>query len=508
MTPNNKTKTYSYVYLLVILTCFVAAFWPKIQTMVQQWSGGDNNYAYLVMPLFIYLCWDMRSRFDFKTFSWSYWGLLPIAMALLMMMAGELASVITLIFIGIWLCVVGIFVSLYGLRVRQLVFPLLILMFMVPLPPFVNNMLTFQLKLAASYLSVEMMRAVGTSVVLTGNIIDLGVRQLQVVDACSGLRYFVSMILMAFLIGYFFSRGWWRRLVLVALVPPLTVLVNALRIFITGQLTVAGYEKLADSLFHDFSGLVIFILAGAILMGVAMGLNRINKKPLPKPAAFPELEPQGKGKPLALTMLMCLLFVAGGVALKTVPAISKTQQRMLFTEFPSTIGSWQGQRQYLSQEIMDSLWADDYVSATYRHPQSPNPVHLFIPFYSYQATRHTAHAPQACMLGGGWTMKNVEDRSISLKGGRTITLRTMIWENHGSRLLGSYFFLMRGRVITSPWMNKLYLMWDAFTRRRTDGALVRIEIPINEGQDIEAVHKVLETFLGEIWPLLPAYVPG
>ena len=66
---------------------------------------------------------------------------------------------------------------------------------------------------------------------------------------------------------------------------------------------------------------------------------------------------------------------------------------------------------------------------------------------------------------------------------------------------------MRGRVITSPWMNKFYLMWDAFTQRRTDGALVRIEIPMIAGQDIEAVHQVLEAFLAEIWPLLPAYVP-
>ena len=61
---------------------------------------------------------------------------------------------------------------------------------------------------------------------------------------------------------------------------------------------------------------------------------------------------------------------------------------------------------------MDALWADDYVNATYRHPEIPNPVHLFVPFYAYQATEHTAHAPQACMLGGGWTMKDAADRSI------------------------------------------------------------------------------------------------
>ena len=72
MTTNNKTKTYAFVYLLAILTCFTAAFWPKIQAMVQQWSGGDNSYAYLVVPICLFLCWDMRDRFEFNRFSWSY----------------------------------------------------------------------------------------------------------------------------------------------------------------------------------------------------------------------------------------------------------------------------------------------------------------------------------------------------------------------------------------------------------------------------------------------------
>ena len=63
-------------------------------------------------------------------------------------------------------------------------------------------------------------------------------------------------------------------------------------------------------------------------------------------------------------------------------------------------------------------------------------------------------------------------------------------------------------MITSPWMNKFYLMWDAFTKRRTDGALVRVELAVAPGQSMEDAHGMLEEFIGELWPILPDYVPG
>jgi exosortase D (VPLPA-CTERM-specific) len=505
---NNKHKEwYVYLFPLAALAGFTAALWPHIHSMIQQWGSEDNSYGYIVVPLFLYLCWDMRERFDFKTFSWSLWGVLPALLGIFLMIVGELSSVITLIFAGIWIALASGVVSLYGSRAIQLRFPLFILGFIVVLPPFIKNMLTFQLKLAASHLSVAMMRLVGISVVLTGNIIDLGVQQLQVVDACSGLRYFVSLILMALLIGYFFSRGWWRQTLLVILVLPLSIFVNAFRIFVSGILTVNGYQELADSFFHDFSGMVIFLMAGAILVGLALLLRRIGKKFAETPFNQTISAGSKHPKPLAITLLLCVVFITGGLGLRILPAMNHTPVRTSFSEFPAQIGKWQGQRQYLSKEIMASLWADDYVSANYRHPEIANTVHLFIPFYAYQATEHTAHAPQACMLGSGWSLKDPADITIQVAGGKSVRLRTMIWENRGARLLGSYFFLMRGRVLTNPWINKLYLMWDAFTQRRTDGALIRIEIRMGPGQDRHAVQQILAGFLNDLWPMLPAYVP-
>ena len=83
----------------------------------------------------------------------------------------------------------------------------------------------------------------------------------------------------------------------------------------------------------------------------------------------------------------------------------------------------------------------------------------------------------------------------------------MILQKGSKKLLGSYFFFQRGRVLTSPWLNKFYIMWDAFTKQRTDGALVRAEIVVAPGQSMDDANRMLEGFVGEVYAILPAYVP-
>ena len=150
---SEKERFLIYALPLAILTSFAVSYWPVFQKLEKQWSTGDNSYCYLIIPLFLYLCWDIRDRFRFREFSWTPWGFLPVLLSVILMVVGELGSVRALMFMGIWGCVVGLAVTLYGRRVRYLLFPLVVLFFIVPLPPFVNKMLTFKLKMAASTLS-------------------------------------------------------------------------------------------------------------------------------------------------------------------------------------------------------------------------------------------------------------------------------------------------------------------------------------------------------------------
>ena len=562
-----------FIFPLVIIACLIISYWSVFPKLIGHWDGGDNSYCYLVIPLFLYLCWDRRygqdrgsgskasavalkvraladeqgsgleeleaqskstdstdhtdeieirdkenlaesenkpaqTGFKFAEFSWNVWGIIPILLSIGLIFLGELGSIETFLYMGIWACAVSIAFLLYGRRIQYLAFPLIILFFIVPLPPFINRMVTFQLKMAASTLAVVMMRILGISVLQEGNIIDLGISQLQVVDACSGMRYLMPLILLALLVGHFASKGWWRKTILLLLVVPLSVVLNAFRIFLTGILTVKGHAELAESFFHDFSGWLIFMVATAILVVATLILRKIGSTP----PAKAKIDPGGIGfglkRAVTLTVVVCLMFAASGFALKQVPSARNLPQRQSFKSFPMQIGEWQGKRSYLSKKILDSLWADDYVTANYFNAKTKNVIHLLIPFYEYQGTKHTAHAPQSCLLGGGWDLLGNKVRSVQVAPGRDVKIMTMILKKGDTKILGSYFFLQRGRVITSPWMNKFYLMWDAFTKQRTDGALVRAEMVLAPGQSFEEANAVLEDFLTKLWETIQPYIPA
>lgn len=401
----------------------------------------------------------------------------------------------------------------YTLRLEkscQLWFPLLILAFIVPLPPFVNRILTFKMKMAASTLSVEMLRAFGVSVLLNGNIIDFGITRLQVVDACSGLRYIMSMFLICLLIGHFFVIGWWRRVLLLVFVYPLSILINACRIFVTGLLTINGYTFLTEGAFHDGEGVVAFFIAGALILLFAKSLMKIGpvKKGLQSTDPRSDVGARSTSvvKIVALSFGLSLLFTGGGFALQNLGSILNIPERPTFASFPMKINGWQGKRHYLSQEIMNSLWADDYVDAIFNRPDSGTTIMLLVPYYEYQGTRHTAHAPQSCLLGSGWAITGARRTGVDV-GDRSIDVGMMYLRKDNVHMLASYFFLQRGRVIVSPWMNKFYLMLDAVKRLRTDGALVRVEILVPENVDIQIAENQLKNFIRDLWPQLKKYIP-
>ena len=496
--------------MLLLLGSFVAGFWPAIQQLLIRWSFGDNSYCYFVVPVFLYLCREKRDCFRFFEFNWNFLGIISSFLALVLVGAGEFGSMETLVYIGLWLLLLAVGITLYGRRLGNLWFEFLVLLFIVPLPPFVNRLLTFELKMLASTFSVKMLRLTGISVLQEGNIIDLGVQQLQVVDACSGLRYVLPMFLLALLVGHFYAGDRVRQVVLLILVLPVAILVNSFRIFATGVLSVNGYPRLAENFFHDFAGLVLFLCAALLLVFLAAALNRVG------PVFAPPLRRRdiGGSRPKMVSAFFfvvfhCFLLLGSGWAIQKIPATQIISERESFSSFPMTINSWQGRREYLAEEVLGELWADDYVKAVFSRNDRPGQrIYLLIPYYEYQGTRHTAHAPQSCLLGGGWNMLETHDRHVTVGRGEMIRTRTLLLEKGNSLMVASYFFLGRGRVISSPWLNKFYLILDAFTRRRTDGALVRVELSITDKGDRQTAYADLDQFMAELWMVLPRYIPG
>lgn len=498
--------------LMLMLGAWLWLYLEGLLSLVSRWDSQDNSYCYLVPVIFAYLLYINRKRLASYVGGVSWPGLIPLFLAGLFLLAGQLAALETLVYVSMWLAVVSGTVLVWGLgSLRVLGFPLLILAFAVPPPPYINQVLSFELKLLSSQLAVPMFGVLDIPVFREGNLLDLGYAQLQVVDACSGLRYFFPIILIGLLLGYLMHKSNWIRALLVVLAVPVAVVTNSLRLVFTGVAARYVSSDILDGPLHEVLGVAVFVLALLLLILCGVLLRRIfppghGDPDEDKPQSGQHAGPN-KTRIWIWSMVFSLLLVAFSFMPNYLISAKQLPEDLGLSSFPTRIGNWQGKLQELDQGILDSLWADDYVFGVYKNQQTGNSLQLLVSYYSSQGVQHTAHAPTSCLLGSGFSLQGKATLASNPEGDRNFPVQQMLLEKDRQRVLSNFWFDQRGRVITNEYLNKFYLFWDGLTRRRTDGALVRVEMNLEPGQSPAEAQKILDPFLGELRDTLNGYLP-
>lgn len=516
--------------LLLIAVGWAYLFRNEFPLLITQWNYDDYSYCYLVPLVTAYVAWQKREEITLSPDAASWPGFIGLLLAGVFLLAGRLGSLETFIFFSMWLSVVSIALVILGWRnATLLIFPAIIFLFIVPPPSFVEKTVSFNLRLLSSELSAQLLTLLSVPVFLEGNIIDLGTIKLQVVDACSGLRYFLPTILLSLIIGHALNRTLAARILLMLLSAPITIALNTIRITITGLLTRYISPAFADGFFHDFQGWIIYLAAIVLLAGSSLIIRRFEKQPEPAAAPAPEKEPdqaqgqdgqEGASAPeenarprlspsiLWKSVSLAASFVALSLSLALMVKTQSTPAWSSLDTFPLQIGEWSGSRSYLDKETLDSLWADDYFLASYRNAASGSALNLLVPYYKSQTAQHTAHAPTSCLLGSGWEIVGRKILDPSPETGRNFTVQQLILSKDGLRLLSNFWFQQRGRIIASELKNKAYLLYDALTIRRTDGALVRIEMIIPRGSTVEQAQQELDGFTAQVQTALSTHLPN
>jgi exosortase D (VPLPA-CTERM-specific) len=520
-TPNSATlsKGLLYLSLLAAGAGWIVLYMGSFQLLLSRWNTEDYSYCYLVPFLALYIAYGNRSQLKELKGLRTLPGYIGIALAALTLLAGSLGSLETFVYLSMWLSLASALILLMGMQslwVNR--FSLFILLFAIPAPPFITQTVTFKLRLLSSAISVKLLQLLGISAYREGNIIDLGITKLQVVDACSGLRYVLPTILLALVIGYLFNKKFWERALLAVLSLPIAVFANSLRIVamaLLGKHVSAGFVE--EGFLHDLTGWFVFMFILGFLMAVSFVFRRLSRGAVGGSAVTSSPDdantksvtdrPVYSRSPWVHGLVAGGLFLALHFAQAHLVSSQTVPSRSDFSTFPLQVGDWEGKRDYLSEEILNALWADDYVLATYRNRVTGNSLMVLIPYYKYQTTQHTAHAPASCLLGGGWSITNKRAIPPDPAAGRSFPVHQMVLEKGGQVMLSNFWFQQRGRIITDEYMNKAYLFWDAITRRRTDGALVRLELAMAPGQSLEKAQAILDDFASRLTPVLNAYIP-
>jgi len=207
-------------------------------------------------------------------------------------------------------------------------------------------------------------------------------------------------------------------------------------------------------------------------------------------------------------LISCIVLLAAGMLLRSISHGEAIPLRQSFGEFPLHIEPWSGRQMELDARVLNVLRVDDYILRQY-WDGSAMPVELYIGYYKSQREGATYHSPKNCLPGSGWTFVHTGTTQLHVAS-RTrhpVEINQFIIQKGLDKQLVLYWYHDRGRIITSEYWAKFYMIWDAMLRNRTDGAFVRITIPFTSDSEERAVLQG-RTFAETIFPLLYEYLPS
>jgi exosortase D (VPLPA-CTERM-specific) len=510
---SNAVQVRAWIWASIAVFSAAIAFRGALLELIKRWTVQEEySHGFLIPVVAVWLIWTRRHVVLASYGQPSWIGVLLILLAMMMHAVGLLSAIFILSQLAFIVTLLGITLVTGGFSLlRATFFPIVFLTFAIPLPYFIEASLSLKLQLVSSQLGVFFIRLVGIPVYLDGNLIDLGNYKLQVVDACSGLRYLYPLLSLSFLAAYLFNAPIWQRASILLSSIPITIAMNGFRIGVVGVTMDRWGPRMADGALHFFEGWTIFIGSALLLalethlLALLSGRRYFNIFRISRDAAeslYPEArESTDSRMPLYASLLLIFLIVVSGSLISNRPEVIPERNR--FVTFPMTIGEWQGHSSLLEAWVENDLALNDYVLSDYSKSDG-KVANLYVAYYTSQRTGESPHSPLVCIPGGGWSITHLE----RLNSATGHPLNRAIIERNGSKQLVYYWYEERGRRIASEYWSKWYLLLDAITKNRSDGALVRLITAISPGELEHDADERLMRFMQDLRPTLSTYLPS
>lgn len=266
--------------LCILIGLWFVSFVPVYPRLVDTWlSHADNSHGILVPFISLFFIWQKRHELKSACVSSSNLGAFILAASMCFYLLGFASGTEIISRTMIVFSLIGLLLFTLGKEVvRFLAFPLLFLLFMIPVPVAVQSALAFPLQLFATKISYLLIQVLSIPVHQEGNMLYFAETQLEVAEACSGIRSIAAFTVLSVVFAYLLDKGWSRRIILLVSAIPLALFTNIIRIIGTGILAHFYGSKIADSFLHEVSGIVVFALGFVLLLSEFILLNRVGAK--------------------------------------------------------------------------------------------------------------------------------------------------------------------------------------------------------------------------------------
>ncbi len=241
---------------------------PFVSLAIDWWNVPEAGHGLLLAPVAVWLAW--RAGIRPGAAPNPTLGLAVIVVAVLVRCAAGLAAELFTMRASLVMALVGLTIHRHGVRqVLQWWLPFTLASLSVPLPELVTQALALPLQFRASRMGAALLELRNVPVLLTGNVIRLPGHELFVTEACSGLRSLTALLSVGVLASAMLLRSVPARIVLVLLTIPIAIVVNGLRVFITGFLVYYVSPELGTGFMHETEGWLLFLVSLSALGGVA-----------------------------------------------------------------------------------------------------------------------------------------------------------------------------------------------------------------------------------------------
>jgi exosortase D (VPLPA-CTERM-specific) len=408
--------------------------------------------------------------------------------------------------------------------------PFVLLLLAIPIPQIIFNRIAMPLQTLASQMAVWGIRVFEVPTVRMGNVIDIlpkgGIQaiSLEVVEACSGIRSLMTLVTLALILAYFTRRddgGKWgglstpdllRAILLMIAAVPIAVLTNAARVTGTGILTYYYGKQATDATWHDASGWVVYVAALGLLIGVNFGLRAIFQRKGAQTQSTQSTQTSAIRNPESairngIVWTLVISFVISGLAINWFVRRGEAEiARKPLAEMPQKLGDWRqkGSEIKFAPAVESVLKTSDYTMREYGSVDG-RPANIYVGYYATQRTGATYHSPQNCLPGAGWVMHSGRSVDITTADGRIFRANAYIIENGTYKDVMIYWYQGRGHREASEYRDKLNTIWDSVTRRRTDGAFVRVmtDVGSDEAGAFEAARGLAGQLASGLGPFIP-----
>ena len=211
------------------------------------------------------------------------------------------------------------------------------------------------------------------------------------------------------------------------------------------------------------------------------------------------------------TLRFVVLFVvilAAGVLVNSWAYLGEAHvDRQPLKNFPDQLGQWRKAQpdQLIDEPTMKVLRASDYLLRDYKMPDGQT-ANFYVGYYATQRDGASYHSPLNCLPGSGWTLSNPDKVMIALPNGQTFTANKYVIQNGEYKSLMIYWYQGRGRAVASEYWGKVYTVLDSVRLRRSDGAMVRVTVPL--GNSEAAALELAKDLSARAAVALPEFVPN